>query len=712
MTEADLFKMDLYQVLNIKQEATDQEIQRAYRGLALKWHPDKNPAPEAADKFKLIKAAYDILSDYVKRTEYNWQYFRKPSHGRPTDTDPKFPYDFRPETRYFDAIEKLIRSLTTLPKEKRLDELFKTDTSGNTFLHRMNEMQITKVFEYLLPKEDYISALLKKKKNGDTVLDYVFQTMSLEVVNTLLLLLEPNDRYSVLTQTSIKPKDLPLSSSISIMILIHSYPSHIRIQEIIDSNRFKDLGGLVDFFANTVAKMQQNELLKIAESGVYESWGPSKRSVFFKTIIKKGLSKEKLQSLQNQIYFNDLLDEMFTSEGFEYFQKQGISQSEQVDILFMLSTMELPPSLLGDLERRASKSGLFFNYELLVSKPKEVVGFISKFSGLELFTSKNMIRWLESQILSNSGVDSETDLIEKAFRLLWKHDQQELINKNLTVLDYSSKSLMAIILNAACFLDRIEICKSVQFQQKIISDPSWFILGLDSLPEGFFRREYVERYMSEAIKNERYFQLALFYLETDISNSKLDTLIRYFSKSDMLELVRKNPLRLADVLASLDRFKPDNDVYSNYIKDLFNSSTWDLASFKIALNEVIKAKKLNWALVACNPLYISKESVTQIVQTFYSNDQYALHNALFNKLIALSKRKQTYKYHGLFKNCGAFSREEKIEAITNFLMKKPLSEQNKKALLQGETGKIIRQNKTPDVMNLLKKKEAPRCQKP
>ncbi|CAO3627440.1 unnamed protein product [Cunninghamella blakesleeana] len=62
---------DYYEILELTVEANDNEIKKAYRKLALKYHPDKNPSPEAADKFKEISHAYEILSDTEKRRIYD-----------------------------------------------------------------------------------------------------------------------------------------------------------------------------------------------------------------------------------------------------------------------------------------------------------------------------------------------------------------------------------------------------------------------------------------------------------------------------------------------------------------------------------------------------------------------------------------------------------------------------------------------------------------
>ncbi|XP_070599563.1 dnaJ homolog subfamily C member 21 [Erythrolamprus reginae] len=62
-----------YEVLGVKRDAADEDLKRAYRKLALRWHPDKNldNAEEAAEQFKLIQAAYDVLSDAQERAWYD-----------------------------------------------------------------------------------------------------------------------------------------------------------------------------------------------------------------------------------------------------------------------------------------------------------------------------------------------------------------------------------------------------------------------------------------------------------------------------------------------------------------------------------------------------------------------------------------------------------------------------------------------------------------
>ncbi|VFJ12668.1 DnaJ domain-containing protein [Candidatus Nitrosocosmicus franklandus] len=67
-----MVSLDHYQVLGVPNDASTREITSAYRKLALKYHPDRNKSPHANEMMLRINTAYGILSDPLKREQYDY----------------------------------------------------------------------------------------------------------------------------------------------------------------------------------------------------------------------------------------------------------------------------------------------------------------------------------------------------------------------------------------------------------------------------------------------------------------------------------------------------------------------------------------------------------------------------------------------------------------------------------------------------------------
>ena len=94
---------DLYKILGITKTANDSEIKKAYKKLAMKWHPDKNQnnKEEAENKFKDIGEAYGILSDKNKRNIYDQVGYEGLKGQPPTNNDNNQPNYFNKKGKTF-----------------------------------------------------------------------------------------------------------------------------------------------------------------------------------------------------------------------------------------------------------------------------------------------------------------------------------------------------------------------------------------------------------------------------------------------------------------------------------------------------------------------------------------------------------------------------------------------------------------------------------
>lgn len=105
--------MDYYKVLGVKRRASQEEIKKAYKKLVKLYHPDINPDPKAAEIFKDINEAYNVLKDKKKKEQYDAKLKNKRKQ-KETVVDGQYIYYENPKHKVIKTLSKILIVLLIL----------------------------------------------------------------------------------------------------------------------------------------------------------------------------------------------------------------------------------------------------------------------------------------------------------------------------------------------------------------------------------------------------------------------------------------------------------------------------------------------------------------------------------------------------------------------------------------------------------------------
>jgi len=195
--------MDYYTILGVPEGASLQDIKRAYRKLAVLYHPDKNPDPQAETRFKEIAIAYDVLSDEFKRQAYDMRFMpllqelvnQTPEAAAPAHRDPRYRRPPAPATSSRRATQRdLMR--------RYLPKFFWLNKAAMAFLTLL-------FMDYVLPsrhREEQIIQMnatrIHTSRDGERTADYTTMTdrgTELDLSSTESLHFDVSDHVEIQT---------------------------------------------------------------------------------------------------------------------------------------------------------------------------------------------------------------------------------------------------------------------------------------------------------------------------------------------------------------------------------------------------------------------------------------------------------------------------------------------------------------------------------
>lgn len=161
---------DYYAVLGVAKTSSQDEIKKAFHTLAKQYHPDLNKTPGAAERFKEINEAYQILGDPEKRQEYEYNLEHPPKQEKRTWYNPSpNPYWTREDEEYYQSIYKNKKKDTKAKQETKEKEKEKEKAKA-----KEKEKEKEKKKPDLGTPEDFREFRDKILRDYDSIFDLMF----------------------------------------------------------------------------------------------------------------------------------------------------------------------------------------------------------------------------------------------------------------------------------------------------------------------------------------------------------------------------------------------------------------------------------------------------------------------------------------------------------------------------------------------------------
>lgn len=201
-----LLNMDLYEILELKPNASEVEIKKAYIKLVKIYHPDKNHSPDASIKFQKIQSAYDILSNKESRQEYQ-------------------KMNQKEKSGFMDILEKIIGDNINLDEFKKYAfNVAKNDFEyiQKNFLNFFRSINVSELLDLfkkgIVPKKN-LDSIYDCSESDNDIFD---ETCAESFYNLPISLLKPNNL------------DIKIDIKIKLADLVNNYKKKIKIKRNID----------------------------------------------------------------------------------------------------------------------------------------------------------------------------------------------------------------------------------------------------------------------------------------------------------------------------------------------------------------------------------------------------------------------------------------------------------------------------------------------